>query len=147
VSLDRADALDGVRRHLTAFVDNVAFAEKLLRDGEPVALRWAVTAAFYAALHIVRAYCAAKGVQVSSHVEGEHFFKDHPEVGRVRPTYKALKELSESARYFHQSMQPQHVEQALRKVADVENLVMGRLMKHAPSARDILSALRGTPRG
>jgi hypothetical protein len=91
VSLDRADALDGVRRHLTAFVDNVAFAEKLLRDGEPVALRWAVTAAFYAA--------------------------------------------------------PQHVEQALRKVADVESLVMGRLMKHAPSARDILAALRGTPPG
>ncbi len=145
MSLDRTDAMDTVRRHLTAFVDNLAFAERLLSDGGPVSLRWAVTAAFYAALHMIRAYCAAKNVRISTHVEGEHFFKDHPEVGRVRTTYKALKELSESARYFHQSMQVQQVEQALRKVADVESLVMGKLAKYAPSAPSILAELRGSP--
>lgn len=132
--------------HLTAFVDNRAFAEDLLRQNKPIALRWAVTAAFYAALHMIRAYAAAKGVNIVNHSEGETFMQKSPEVSRGFPTYKALKELSESARYFHQSMQAQHVEQALSKVASVESLVMGKLAKKAPEAPNFLAGLRSVPR-
>jgi len=146
MSFSSTDAMVSVRMHLTAFVDNRAFAEDLLQQGRPTALRWAVTAAFYAALHMIRAYAAAKGVNIVNHSEGETFMQRSPEVSRGFPTYKALKELSESARYFHQSMEAQHVEQALRKVTAVESLVMGKLAKKAPDAPGILAALRSTPR-
>ena len=55
--------------HRAEALANRAFAEELIatRPHDQNALRWAVTATFYSALHAMTAYLISRGVTVGSH--------------------------------------------------------------------------------
>jgi hypothetical protein len=67
-----------------------------------IALQWAVTMAFYAALHCVTAHLAQRGVQVRSHMDRDAALAD-PRNGvpnHVYDAYLKLKRRSEGGRYL-----------------------------------------------
>jgi hypothetical protein len=78
---------------------------------DPVALQWAVTAAFYAALHCLTGYLAQRGIQVSNHQQREAAIAD-PRNGvplQVYDAYVRLKRRSTGARYLLQTFTPAQV--------------------------------------
>jgi hypothetical protein len=92
---------------------NRAHAEHLLATypQQPVALQWAVTAAFYSALHCLTGYLAQRGVQVFNHQQREAAIAD-PRNGvptRVYDAYVRLKRRSTGARYLMQTFTPVQV--------------------------------------
>lgn len=89
--------------HLAGADSNVRFGELLVasRPDDVVAIGWAVTALFYAALHETRAYLmAAHGRRVVAHDDMRSVWGEHPEMRSVRSPYTELKQQSESARYY-----------------------------------------------
>lgn len=78
---------------------------------DPVALQWAVTAAFYAALHCLTGYLAQRGIQVANHQQREAAIA-HPRNGvplHVYDAYVRLKRRSTGARYLLQTFTPAQV--------------------------------------
>jgi uncharacterized protein (UPF0332 family) len=71
------------------------FAEQLVRDrpSDPVALQWAVTAAFYCALHCLQAHLLARGMNPRTHMARDRLLAS-PASGvpdDVYAAYEALK--------------------------------------------------------
>lgn len=100
---------------------NRDLAEHLLasRPNDPVYLRWAVTAAFYAGLHAITAYLVARGVTVGNHDDRSLAMAD-PQNGvprHVFAAYQSLKRRSVDARYLVRSF----------KLEQVRNLIDGPL--------------------
>ena len=68
-------------------------------DGsDPTALQWAVTAAFYCALHCVELHLSDRRVHSLSHWDGEQYLDSLPDP--IYTAYKQLKSFSESCRYY-----------------------------------------------
>jgi hypothetical protein len=93
-----------VRNHLIQATANRDHAEWLLaaRSGDPIALQWAVTAAFYSALHGVTAYLMSRGVRVSDHASRARALA-HPASGvplAVHDAYRLLERRSRQGRYM-----------------------------------------------
>lgn len=92
------------------------------RDG----VRWAVTAAFYCAVHGMTAYLIGRGVTVESHDERRWALAD-PRNGVPRDVYRAYGRLqgrSVGARYMLQVFTPAQVRQLLdRELATVTRFV------------------------
>jgi hypothetical protein len=61
----------GRAEHLQQARDNLAFVEHLVRTSpdDPAAMQWAVTAAFYCALHCLEAYLAQRGISCKTHFQ------------------------------------------------------------------------------
>jgi len=87
--------------HLKRARDNRAFAARLVStdNPDPTDVQWAVTAAFYSALHLVEATFALHGIHCEHH-------RDRPmimnQVGisiDVQKAYRSLQGFSEEARY------------------------------------------------
>jgi len=91
--------------HFEQARQNRAFAEHLLATypNNPVFLQWAVTAAFYAALHCMTGYLVQQGVQVFNHQAREAELARRTNGGAIPfPVYDAyvkLKRRSTGARY------------------------------------------------
>jgi hypothetical protein len=90
-------------QHFDQARQNRAFAEHLLAtfSSQPVALQWAVTMAFYAALHCMTGYLIQHGVQVFNHQMRDAAIAD-PRNGVPQDVYDAyvrLKSRSTGARY------------------------------------------------
>jgi len=92
-------------------------AEELLRDhGDDLAhIQWAVTAAFYCAVHCMQGYLLNLGCDPRTHVQRGNEIadpKNHvpPDVYRA---YQALKQLSEKARYRLGTFDPVQVQQSI----------------------------------
>jgi hypothetical protein len=89
--------------HLDQARENRAHAEWLISTNptDPAALRWAVTAAFYSALHGLTAHLATRGNRVRNHSARAGALRD-PSSG-VPPSlvfaYRILNDLSLGARY------------------------------------------------
>lgn len=130
------EVTDAVRLHLRASEDHEAFARRALARGDEADLGWALVAVFYAALHCVRAYFATHGAEVSSHEDGERQFRGRPEIMRCFASYKALKEMSEGFRYFHDVIPREQVEKALKSLAGIKNLVDGQTRRRCRAAFD-----------
>lgn len=83
--------------------DNRAHAEWLIaeRPTDATALQWAVTAAFYCALHGLTAYLMARGVTVSSHTSRRRALHDpqNQVPQHIQFAYDALEVESRGARY------------------------------------------------
>jgi len=103
--------------HRAEALANRTLAEHLLatRSNDPTALRWAVTAAFYSALHALTAYLIARGVTVTSHDDRSSALAD-PANGvpqDVFDAYQFLKRRSTGARYYVQAFAPYQVRRLL----------------------------------
>lgn len=92
------------QRHLDQAVANREHAERLLAlfPNDRAALQWAVTAAFYSALHCLSAHLEQRSVRVHSHA-GRDAALAGPRNGvpaTVYDAYLKLKRRSEGARYL-----------------------------------------------
>jgi uncharacterized protein (UPF0332 family) len=95
--------VDARDAHLDQARINREFVEDLLRDrpADPAAMQWAVTAAFYCALHCLQAHLLARGMSPRTHVARDRLLAS-PASGvpdDVYAAYEALKQRSEGARY------------------------------------------------
>jgi hypothetical protein len=95
--------IPSAHNHLLQARENRAHAEWLLasRATDNTALQWAVTAAFYAALHGLTAYLMVQGVRVSNHAARARALRD-PNSGiphRIYSAYRDLEVWSRGARY------------------------------------------------
>jgi hypothetical protein len=100
-------------RHLEQARQNRRIAQQLLDtwSTDPYAAQWAVTAAFYCALHCVEAYLADQGVHSLNHDHRNQNLFD-PSLGipiDVRDAYEQLKQWSQHARYDQRLFQQAHV--------------------------------------
>jgi len=110
-----------VNDHLLQARANRAHAEWLLSvsPSDPTALHWAVTAAFYSALHGLTAHLMTQGITVSSHAARAKALAD-PNTGvpqAILYDYRTLEAQSRGARYELWSFVMQ----------DVQNLVSQEL--------------------
>jgi HEPN domain-containing protein len=82
---------------------NLAHAEQLLAEhgDDPTAVQWAVTAAFYCAVHCVQAHLIRQGYDPQTHMKRAEAIAD-PNTAvppMVQIAYELLKQRSEKARY------------------------------------------------
>jgi hypothetical protein len=103
--------------HRAEAVANRELAEYLLaaRPNEPTALRWAVTATFYSALHALTAHLITQGVAVTSHHD-RSLALANPANGVPLDVFKAyqfLKRRSMGSRYYLQTFAPWQVQRLL----------------------------------
>lgn len=89
--------------HLEQARRNLAHAGFLLRDhaSEPTCVQWAVTAAFYCAVHCIQAHLIRHHKDPRTHVSRADLIAD-PAYGvprDVQAAYEWLKQRSEAARY------------------------------------------------
>ena len=108
-----ADHYDQARR-------NRAFAEQLLSQhaSDVTSVQWAVTAAFYVAVHCMQGHLMTLGLDPQNHAERGYLIAQ-PSSGvpfNVRWSYRWLKQRSESARYRLGVFAPAFVQ---REVFDV----------------------------
>jgi len=96
---------------------NRRIAERLLASlsNDPTALRWAVTATFYSALHAMTAHLIGLGVAVTSHDDRSIALGDlrngvPPDAFKA---YQFLKRRSTGARYYVQTFAPWQVRRLL----------------------------------
>lgn len=82
--------------HLLQFEHNVAVAQRLVDSAD---YDWAVTALFYACLHLAQAYLVRVGVLAETHVQRERQMLRLPELSPILSTYRTLRDHSEDARY------------------------------------------------
>lgn len=91
------------RSHLDGADANLAFGQAIAaaQPDDPVALGWAVTAVFYAAVHEARAYLRARhGRRIVAHEDMRGVWDAFPEMRAGKAPYTELKQQSESARYY-----------------------------------------------
>lgn len=90
-------------RHFDQARRNRSLAEELLRDhGESAThVQWAVTAAFYCAVHCMQGYLLGLGRDPRTHLQRADALADpvNHVPADVHRAYEALKQLSEKARY------------------------------------------------
>jgi hypothetical protein len=103
--------------HRAEALANRRIAEQLLASqaNDPTALRWAVTASFYSALHALTAYLIARGVAVTSHDDRSLALADpaNSVPQNVFDAYQFLKRRSTGARYYVQMFAPYQVRRLL----------------------------------
>ena len=92
------------REHLAQARANRAYGQRLLlaSPNDPTALQWAVTVAFYCAVHSIEAHLARYSFHSRTHRLRETYMAD-PRVGipaDVYAAYRALRQRSEGARYL-----------------------------------------------
>lgn len=118
-------------RHLEQARANRDHAEFLVaqRPSDPTAMQWAVTAAFYCAVHCIEAHLATFGVDSRSHADrGYHMSVlayGIPDV--VADAYAALKRRSMGARYLmwnftERDVRRKVLDRQLKAVTDFVNL-------------------------
>lgn len=130
--------------HLRAASECREFVKRMLSIGDARNYGWAVTATFYAALHTIRAYFGAKGVEVASHVDGERLFRDMPELRAAVPPFKGLKQASEAARYYNVSMTEKNVRDAVEMAERISSLINPKTRRICPGVFDDTRVLPGT---
>lgn len=103
--------------HLAEARANRAHAQYLLahHTGNPTALRWAVTAAFYAAVHGMEAYLAGMGQTGENHKKRKQLLRDpaHGVPMNVYQAYRRLEDASHGARYLVRQFTPDDVRRLL----------------------------------
>jgi HEPN domain-containing protein len=60
---------------------------------------WAITALFYAALHLLQAYLTRTGIHVTTHMARDRYMRAATDLLPILSDYRALRDASEHARY------------------------------------------------
>ena len=85
--------------HLDQARRNERLADRLINDSPPAYLDWAVTTAFYAAVHYVKYFRASQNLSVGdSHDEIHRFFRT-PELRLLQRCYRGMEDDCWAARY------------------------------------------------
>lgn len=117
--------------HFEQARQNREFAEQLLADHEnsPVHVQWAVTAAFYCALHCMQGYLLTLGHDPQSHVARGHVIADPANQVPldVQRAYVRLEQFSKKARYRLGTFAPSFVrskilDDSLKRITDFVGL-------------------------
>jgi hypothetical protein len=107
----------GRANHLRQARANFAHAEWLLHTArsDPICVQWAVTVAFYSALHCIEAHLADRGIHCDTHFQRQRTLREPraaiPRGARIQ--YHQLKDWSEQARYYLRQFRPEMVEQTI----------------------------------
>jgi hypothetical protein len=83
-------------QHLSQFEHNQAVAQRLALSTD---FDWAMTALFYAGLHLMQAYLVRIGVTAETHIQRERQILMIPELSPLMDAYRMLRDHSEDARY------------------------------------------------
>ena len=82
--------------HMAQAHRNRTLAERLADDGD---FEWAVTALFYAALHLIQAYAIAEGFDIGTHAERGRWMRNTTALHAILGPYRVLRSRSQDARY------------------------------------------------
>ena len=82
--------------HLAQSERNAAVAQQLAESAD---YDWAVTALFYASLHLVQAYLLRRGIRVQTHGQRIRQMMSLAELEPIVDSYRVLQTHSENARY------------------------------------------------
>lgn len=109
--------------HLEQARANRAHAERLVRTSpdDPTAMQWAVTAAFYCALHCVEAHLADRGLQTQSHGQRRATMA-HANAGIPPDVYAYYQQLEDWSRQARYQMRP-------FKAGMVEHTILARYLR------------------
>jgi hypothetical protein len=110
-------------RHINWARQNEEFA-KSLDPKFNIDANWAITAVFYAAVHYVDAYFAARGQRPVDHDEREQKLNRDDFFASVRKIYKELKRLSREARYEMAPYGEKEVRQSQALLEHIRSLVL-----------------------
>jgi len=122
---DPSALLDGAR----ALLDDCVVLAAARGVGPGARPGWAITAAFYAALHAISAYVLVRhNERVNPHQDRSHWFKKYPELAGNQLAFTSLKKQSEAFRY---DFAPYTWDDADRSVAAPRQIVA----KWAPQTR------------
>jgi hypothetical protein len=86
-----------IDEHLDQFQHNDVASQVLARAGDN--WDWAVTAMFYAALHLCQAYLIRAGLEANSHGSRDRQMLASPQLRPILDQYRALRNDSQEARY------------------------------------------------
>lgn len=104
-------------QHLEQARANRAHAEELVatRSADSTALQWAVTAAFYCAVHCIEAHLTLHGIHSTEHREREYFLGQRRSgvPSEVLAAYMRLKQWSLQTRYYLRRPKPEMVRQSV----------------------------------
>lgn len=120
-----------VAKHLQKAGENKAFSGSLQRN-TPTQTGWAITAAFYSALHFVQAYLVSIGADVRNHIDREHHVEQMPDLQSIYADYRDLQTLSENCRYEMNEYNEQVYLDAVESLDLVERHIQGLLATKQP---------------
>jgi hypothetical protein len=109
--------------HLEKAKHNEAFISSLDITSATGA-EWAVTAAFYAALHYVQAYFVSVGCGYITHSNRSSALSRDPRLNGVYDEYRELENASRDARYDYMQFNATHVAEALESLRVVKKAVL-----------------------
>ncbi len=135
-TLAPGDVVRNVRLHTQAVTDNRAFVGRVIERGETRDYGWGVTGAFSMALHVTRAYFACRGDEVGSHTEGERLLLKYTDIKAAVAPFKALKQLSETARYYNQPMSEKVLKDSLAMAERIDRIIGQQTRQRCPGAFD-----------
>ena len=119
--------MPGRQEHLAQAARNGKLADTL---SSTEYLDWAVTAYFYAGVHLVESYLDIHGYHSRDHGERNEHIRAVPQLRAVFKEYQALKTLSHQARYQVMPISPVDVETAKGKLriirAQIEYVTTGK---------------------
>ena len=98
-----------------------------LEANDPGALDWAITIRFYAALHLVRAYLAKRGLQPKDHEETFDYLTQSDLPEDLVAAYRRFYRLSRKARYDCWTPLQKDVNTARQLLSQVERVITQRL--------------------
>ncbi|MGH9343341.1 MAG: hypothetical protein ACRD19_06230 [Terriglobia bacterium] len=88
---------------------------------------WAITILFYAAVHYIDAYLAARGRRAQAHDQREREIADDPILAQVWENYRQLKRMSRDARYEMAEYRKNDLEKARLCLEAVKHVVIPRV--------------------
>lgn len=118
--------MPAAKDHLDWAERNEQFA-KSLDLSDCVSVNWAITAVFYAALHYVDAFFAARSDKPFFHTQRGSKIRDTPELALIWSDYRRLKDISREARYNLAPYTQVEFENALKRLEKVRSQVFGYL--------------------
>ncbi len=96
------------KKHLSQAKYNRKFYEDIKHTYQD----WAITGLFYAALHLVDAYLAQKGISVEDHKTRHRYLQMIKDLKPIYPDYRALYDHSVNARYKFVKLSTEEIVQA-----------------------------------
>lgn len=88
---------------------------------------WCITVVFYAAVHYVDAYLAARDRTVGDHSEREHAIAHDAILSQIFGQYTELKRMSREARYQMAEYSEPEVKKAKRFLETIKTIILPRI--------------------
>ncbi len=111
------------KKHLHWAKQNHHLAGEFEQATDSFEADWCITILFYAAVHYVDAYLAARSRRVQDHEERERQIADDGILEQIHSAYMNLKRMSREARYEMADYTQTHVEKAKKHLQSVSSIL------------------------